>query len=236
LPVDLQAIFDETARLIGSKADEAWLDWGRVLLGDLARRVDEEKAREERARLEEERRLEEARVEEARRLEEERAEQARLAAEARRLLEEQEAEAERQRQEDAAAEEALRLLMEGVEVFFAEDDQPAPTVQTTQKTRKRKAKRSPEVNDDLEIVETPQGSQQRPKPRMRKKASESTSTSQTKAGSSQTAEATSVKARPFSSCLCSSFLMQLPVVRPMCFFQIRDGLYHQTGGKGMLEV
>jgi hypothetical protein len=94
--------------------------------------------------------------------------------------------------------------MEGVDVFFAEDDKPAPTAKTTKKTGKRKTKRSPEVNEEVEIVEVDNGSQRRPKPRLRQKVDASQSSSQTQAGSSQTAEGTSVKVR-FSS-LCSSFL------------------------------
>jgi hypothetical protein len=178
--------------LIGSKADESWLDWGRLLLGDLAKRVDEEKARVEQERLEEERRLEEARLEEERRLEAERVEETRRAEEARKLLEQQEAEAERQRQEDQAAEEALRLLMEGGDVDFAEDE-PASTVKTTKKTGKRPTKRSPVTNDEPEVIEVPEGSQKRPKPRLRQKVKTSPSNVETQGESSQTAEGTSLK-------------------------------------------
>jgi hypothetical protein len=183
--------------------------------------VAERKAQEERERLEQERLIEQARLDEEQRLEE-----------ARRLQAELEAEAERQRLEDEAAEDAFRRLMEGVDVDFAEDE-PAPIVPTTKKGGKRNTKSSPDVNEEVEIVEVANGSQRRPKPRLRKKAKNSPSTSQTLGESSQAAEGTSVKVR--ISSLFSSFLMKTPV-RSMRVVQVRDDLCHQTGGQGMFEV
>jgi hypothetical protein len=141
--------------VLGNHADESWLEWGRAFLGDLARRVDEEKARLEQERLDEERRVEELRVAEAR-----------LAEETRRIREEREAEEERQLLEDAAAEEALRLLMEGGDVDFLEDEGPAPVTRgvdtTTGQTRQ-----AGDDDDDVEIVGTKAS---RPRPRPRRKA------------------------------------------------------------------
>jgi hypothetical protein len=128
------------------------LEWGRLLLGDLARRIDEEKAHEEQDQLEEEKRWEELRLEEAQRVEEERQQR-----------EEHEAEEECQRLEDAAAEEALRLLMEGGDVNFLEDKQPTPLTQDIDITMVDRVRE--EVGEeglvDVRVVESKVG---RPRP------------------------------------------------------------------------
>jgi hypothetical protein len=114
--------------VIGDKADESWLEWGGILLADLAKRVADEKVRLEQERLDEDRRIEETRLEDERRV----------------------AEEERKRLEQEELDDVLRRVLEGGDVDF-EDNEPVSTESQTVGTGTSEGTGTADKADEMEV-------------------------------------------------------------------------------------